>query len=64
MSSINSIDPHGTLQWDMIELARHLRQERLFVNSEQQNLQTLNERVCNVSIYIYIYLNYICNILR
>lgn len=45
MSSINSIDSHKTLQWDMMELARHLRQERLFVNSEQQNLQTLNERV-------------------
>ncbi|KYQ50700.1 GTPase-activating protein and VPS9 domain-containing protein 1 [Trachymyrmex zeteki] len=44
MSSINSIDSHGTLQWDMMELARHLRQERLFVSSEQQNLQTLNER--------------------
>ncbi|XP_018357259.1 PREDICTED: GTPase-activating protein and VPS9 domain-containing protein 1 [Trachymyrmex septentrionalis] len=49
MSSINSIDSHGTLQWDMMELARHLRQERLFVNSEQQNLQTLNERVMHVS---------------
>ncbi|XP_019699609.1 receptor-mediated endocytosis protein 6 homolog isoform X3 [Harpegnathos saltator] len=49
MSSINSIDSHGTLQWDMMELARHLRQERLFVNSEQQNLQTLNERVLCVS---------------
>ncbi|XP_018361242.1 PREDICTED: receptor-mediated endocytosis protein 6 homolog isoform X2 [Trachymyrmex cornetzi] len=49
MSSINSIDSHGTLQWDMMELARHLRQERLFVNSEQQNLQTLNERVLYVS---------------
>ncbi|XP_018045878.1 PREDICTED: GTPase-activating protein and VPS9 domain-containing protein 1 isoform X2 [Atta colombica] len=49
MSSINSIDSHATLQWDMMELARHLRQERLFVNSEQQNLQTLNERVLYVS---------------
>ncbi|XP_011863145.1 PREDICTED: GTPase-activating protein and VPS9 domain-containing protein 1 isoform X3 [Vollenhovia emeryi] len=49
MSSINSIDSHGTLQWDMMELACHLRQERLFVNSEQQNLQTLNERVLYVS---------------
>ncbi|XP_036138759.1 receptor-mediated endocytosis protein 6 homolog isoform X3 [Monomorium pharaonis] len=49
MSSINSIDSHGTLQWDMMELARHLRQERLFVNSEQQNLQTLNERVLHIS---------------
>lgn len=48
MSSINSIDSHGTLQWDMMELARHLRQERLFVSSEQQNLQTLNERVSNI----------------
>ncbi|XP_077267366.1 GTPase-activating protein and VPS9 domain-containing protein 1-like isoform X3 [Temnothorax americanus] len=49
MSSINSVDSHGTLQWDMMELARHLRQERLFVNSEQQNLQTLNERVLYIS---------------
>ncbi|XP_012231698.1 GTPase-activating protein and VPS9 domain-containing protein 1 isoform X2 [Linepithema humile] len=49
MSSINSIDSHGTLQWDMMELARHLRQERLFVNSEQQNLQTLNKRVLHIS---------------
>lgn len=48
MSSINSIDTHGTLQWDMMELARHLRQERLFVNSEQQNLQNLNERVTSL----------------
>ncbi|KAM0728580.1 GTPase-activating protein and VPS9 domain-containing protein 1 [Formica fusca] len=49
MSSINSIDSHETLQWDMMELASHLRQERLFVNSEQQNLQTLNERVLYIS---------------
>ncbi|XP_020296298.1 GTPase-activating protein and VPS9 domain-containing protein 1 isoform X2 [Pseudomyrmex gracilis] len=49
MSSINSIDSHKTLQWDIMELARHLRQERLFVNSEQQNLQTLNERVLYMS---------------
>ena len=45
MSSVNSVDSLGTLQWDMVELAGHLRQERLFVNSEQQNLQTLNEKV-------------------
>lgn len=45
MSSINSVDSLGTLQWDMLELAGYLRQERLFVNSEQQNLQTLNEKV-------------------
>lgn len=45
MSSVNSIESAGTLQWDMIELAGHLRQERLFVNSEQQNLQFLNEKV-------------------
>lgn len=51
MSSINSIDSHETLQWDMMELARHLRQERLFVNSEQQNLQTLNERVNDIHIF-------------
>lgn len=45
MSSANSVESLGTLQWDMIDLAGHLRQERLFVNSEQQNLQTLNEKV-------------------
>lgn len=45
MSSANSIESLGSLQWDMIELASHLRQERLFVNSEQQNLQALNEKV-------------------
>ncbi|XP_011497747.1 PREDICTED: GTPase-activating protein and VPS9 domain-containing protein 1 isoform X3 [Ceratosolen solmsi marchali] len=49
MSSINSVESLGTLQWDMIELAGHLRQERLFVNSEQQNLQTLNEKVLCLS---------------
>lgn len=47
MSSANSIESLGTLQWDIIELANHLRQERLFVTSEQQNLQILNEKVCN-----------------
>lgn len=31
--------------WDINELARILRQERLFVISEQQELQTLNEKV-------------------
>lgn len=45
MSSGNCIKSMGTLQWDMIELASHLRQERLFVSSEQQNLQILNEKV-------------------
>ncbi|KAK0172061.1 hypothetical protein PV328_005429 [Microctonus aethiopoides] len=49
MSSINSVDSLGTLQWDMLELAGYLRQERLFVNSEQQNLQTLNEKVLYTS---------------
>ncbi|XP_043276370.1 GTPase-activating protein and VPS9 domain-containing protein 1 isoform X2 [Venturia canescens] len=49
MSSINSVESLGTLQWDMIELAGHLRQERLFVNSEQLNLQSLNEKVLYVS---------------
>ncbi|KAL2750898.1 receptor-mediated endocytosis protein 6 [Vespula maculifrons] len=49
MSSANSIESLGTLQWDMIDLAGHLRQERLFVNSEQQNLQTLNEKVLYMS---------------
>lgn len=45
MSSINSVDSLGTLQWDMIELAGHLRQERLFVSAEQQTLQSLNQKV-------------------
>ena len=45
MSSVNSVESLGTLQWDMIELAGHLRLERLFVSSEQQNLQALNEKV-------------------
>ncbi|XP_075226485.1 GTPase activating protein and VPS9 domains 1 isoform X2 [Lycorma delicatula] len=31
--------------WDLIELAGHLRQERLFVLSEQVHLQELNEKV-------------------
>jgi hypothetical protein len=35
----------NTLHWDIIELAGHLRQERLFVSSEQQHLQGLNEKV-------------------
>ncbi|XP_031844110.1 GTPase activating protein and VPS9 domains 1 isoform X2 [Nomia melanderi] len=49
MSSANSIESLGSLQWDMIELASHLRQERLFVSSEQQNLQILNEKVLYAS---------------
>ncbi|XP_034936042.1 receptor-mediated endocytosis protein 6 homolog [Chelonus insularis] len=49
MSSMNSVESFGTLQWDMLELAAHLRQERLFVNAEQQNLQTLNEKVLYIS---------------
>ncbi|KOC65886.1 GTPase-activating protein and VPS9 domain-containing protein 1 [Habropoda laboriosa] len=49
MSSANSIESLGTLQWDIIELANHLRQERLFVSSEQQNLQILNEKVLYAS---------------
>jgi hypothetical protein len=35
----------NALHWDIIELAGHLRQERLFVSSEQQHLQGLNEKV-------------------
>lgn len=45
MSSVNSSDSLGALQWDVLELAGHLRQERLFIYSEQQNLQSLNEKV-------------------
>ena len=35
----------NSLPWDISDLARHLRQERLFVSSEQQHLQGLNEKV-------------------
>ncbi|XP_063984398.1 GTPase-activating protein and VPS9 domain-containing protein 1 [Diachasmimorpha longicaudata] len=49
MSSVNSVDSLGTFQWDMLELAGHLRQERLFVHSEQQTLQLLNEKVLSLS---------------
>ncbi|XP_014298112.1 GTPase-activating protein and VPS9 domain-containing protein 1 [Microplitis demolitor] len=45
MTSTNKIESHGTLQWDILQLAGHLRQERLFVSAEQQNLQNLNEKV-------------------
>ncbi|KAF7998054.1 hypothetical protein HCN44_009452 [Aphidius gifuensis] len=49
MSSINSADSLGTIQWDMLELAGHLRLERLFVNSEKQNLKELNRKVLYIS---------------
>ncbi|XP_011314268.1 GTPase-activating protein and VPS9 domain-containing protein 1 [Fopius arisanus] len=49
MSSVTSVDSLGTFHWDMLELAGHLRQERLFVHSEQQNLQLLNEKVLSLS---------------
>ncbi|GFG38782.1 hypothetical protein Cfor_08237 [Coptotermes formosanus] len=39
----------NSLHWDIIELAGHLRQERLFVSSEQQHLQGLNEKVLSGS---------------
>ncbi|XP_033609834.1 GTPase-activating protein and VPS9 domain-containing protein 1 isoform X3 [Cryptotermes secundus] len=39
----------NALHWDIIELAGHLRQERLFVSSEQQHLQGLNEKVISGS---------------
>ena len=45
MSSENSVESLGTLQWDIMELANHLRQERLFVTSEQQNLQINKKKV-------------------
>lgn len=48
MTSTNKIESHGTLQWDILQLAGHLRQERLFVSAEQQNLQNLNEKVSTV----------------
>lgn len=41
--------PESSLQWDMLDLADHLRQERLFVSAEQQHLQELNAKVVSVS---------------
>ncbi|XP_063231797.1 GTPase-activating protein and VPS9 domain-containing protein 1 isoform X2 [Bacillus rossius redtenbacheri] len=38
-----------SLQWDIIDLANHLRQERLFVSSELQTLEGLNTKVVSVS---------------
>lgn len=43
----------GTLNWDILELARRLRFERLFVSSEQQHLQVLNDKVKNVISFIF-----------
>lgn len=37
--------PRSYLHWDINNLVRELRQERLFVSSEQNELQKLNERV-------------------
>lgn len=34
-----------TLMQDLMELASHMRQERLFTQYELNNLQTLNEQV-------------------
>lgn len=36
-----------TLLQDLMELATHMRQERLFTQYEINNLQTLNEQVLN-----------------
>ncbi|GIY04819.1 GTPase-activating protein and VPS9 domain-containing protein 1 [Caerostris darwini] len=38
---------------DLMDLARHLRQESLFVQSEKQNLQTLNEKVMKTAENLY-----------
>ncbi|XP_046399336.1 receptor-mediated endocytosis protein 6 homolog [Ischnura elegans] len=38
-----------SLQWEIVELANHLRNEKLFVASEQQNLRTLNKEVSSAS---------------
>lgn len=38
-----------TLLQDLMELATHVRQERLFTQYELNNLQTLNEQVISVS---------------
>lgn len=45
MSSKSKVESYGTLPWNVLQLAEHLRQERLFVSAEQQNLQNLNEKV-------------------
>lgn len=37
-----------TLLQDLMELAIHMRQERLFTQYELDNLQTLNEQVSSV----------------
>lgn len=34
------------LAWELVDLATHLRQERLFTISEQENLHQLNNKVC------------------
>ncbi|KAF8788397.1 GTPase-activating protein and VPS9 like protein [Argiope bruennichi] len=38
---------------DLMDLARHLRQEALFVQSEKQNLQSLNEKVMKTAENLY-----------
>ncbi|XP_044595609.1 GTPase-activating protein and VPS9 domain-containing protein 1 isoform X2 [Cotesia glomerata] len=48
MSSKSKVEPYGILPWNVLQLAEHLRQERLFVSAEQQNLQNLNEKVLYV----------------
>lgn len=51
----------------LLELARNLRQERLLIGSERQNLQSLNQKVCvssTVSFYLALcHTISICNIL-
>ncbi|KAK3920325.1 Receptor-mediated endocytosis protein 6-like protein [Frankliniella fusca] len=39
----------SSLQWDMLDLADRLRQERLFVSAEQEHLKELNDKVVSVS---------------
>lgn len=36
----------------LLELARNLRQERLLIGSERQNLQSLNQKVCFSNIVV------------
>lgn len=38
----------GSLQADIGELAHHLKQERLFLEAEKQQIQILNEKVIGV----------------
>lgn len=40
------------IQWNILDLASQLREERLFITSEQQQLQKLNEKVLQASSHL------------